>query len=682
MITKQTQFINGLPPRMRRPDIWANLLSDLMDFLSLGALFITGEVRPWPFILASAFIVLRKIIRFRFRAPYMVIGFLMIGFLGFQLYIRLLLPPVVTVAYIAPIALAWIGFARGSDDLWGWRMGLGFISLILASALSPDFSVTLFIIAFIVSCSIGVSCRYLSFEFTRRGTLAALPIGFIRSSFYQSMILIFIALLIFPLIPRMHGSGNGLGSGNDPKQTGYTEDISLNKWYRVNGSGSNQVALRIYGPNGGDPNEFIYGGLLRTRALDILTPEKWDSTVSRRPEGSDDDETDTTKLPRLMIVREMIGPDRLPIPYGTQLTSVEMGGVQWSAEKTVYNEWREGRARNQKFNYFVSIDLKRELMPTDSPKKSNSHVPPAFHTKLLKGLIEKEFKNLKGTGSKVRALENYFKKNEFKAVYAEDVEGEEIQTKSKLTPIERFLFIEKNGHCELFASSYAILLRMMGVPTRLISGFRVVRNSVGDVLTVRQADAHAWLEAYVVEQKRWVPIDPTPRILHTALFTDWVRDSYEWASAKWAQYILNYGSGENTLHGKWEAAKKLVKNLSSGKNPLRSDNTDTNVYFFLTIFIGVSALFSSFAVIFLRRFMNRKKEFQLDSLRLRLLKERSQIEKLREQLKSNPSSLSKIDSWMKNYEPLRFGDLKILNSESVTKLRNERIRLERELRSS
>ena len=73
-----------------------------------------------------------------------------------------------------------------------------------------------------------------------------------------------------------------------------------------------------------------------------------------------------------------------------------------------------------------------------------------------------------------------------------------------------FLFDMRAGHCEYFASSMAIMLRQLGIPARLVNGFRTGEyNSIGNNWTVRQYHAHSWVEAYFPPYG-WIEFDPTP----------------------------------------------------------------------------------------------------------------------------------------------------------------------------
>ncbi|TMB90136.1 MAG: transglutaminase domain-containing protein, partial [Chloroflexi bacterium] len=77
-------------------------------------------------------------------------------------------------------------------------------------------------------------------------------------------------------------------------------------------------------------------------------------------------------------------------------------------------------------------------------------------------------------------------------------------------PVDWFLFDAKIGYCEQFATAEVLMLRSLGVPARLATGY-----STGDydpVLNqsiVREHDAHAWVEVWF-SGHGWVPVDPSP----------------------------------------------------------------------------------------------------------------------------------------------------------------------------
>ena len=77
-------------------------------------------------------------------------------------------------------------------------------------------------------------------------------------------------------------------------------------------------------------------------------------------------------------------------------------------------------------------------------------------------------------------------------------------------PLADFLFNVKAGHCEYFATAMAVMLRTIHIPTRLVNGFQTGEYSeVVEMYTVRQSDAHSWVEVYY-PARGWVAFDPTP----------------------------------------------------------------------------------------------------------------------------------------------------------------------------
>jgi len=77
-------------------------------------------------------------------------------------------------------------------------------------------------------------------------------------------------------------------------------------------------------------------------------------------------------------------------------------------------------------------------------------------------------------------------------------------------PLAYFLFARKKGHCEYFASAMTVMLRSLGIPARLATGFQSgVYNPLSDLWLVRASDAHSWVEAWL-PGLGWTTFDPTP----------------------------------------------------------------------------------------------------------------------------------------------------------------------------
>ncbi|MCH1922190.1 transglutaminase-like domain-containing protein, partial [Shewanella sp. A3A] len=79
------------------------------------------------------------------------------------------------------------------------------------------------------------------------------------------------------------------------------------------------------------------------------------------------------------------------------------------------------------------------------------------------------------------------------------------------TLIGKFLTDTRAGHCEFFATSAALMLRDVGVPTRYVTGFVAAEiDPKTKQALLRGTHAHAWCRAWDAELERWVDVDVTP----------------------------------------------------------------------------------------------------------------------------------------------------------------------------
>ena len=78
------------------------------------------------------------------------------------------------------------------------------------------------------------------------------------------------------------------------------------------------------------------------------------------------------------------------------------------------------------------------------------------------------------------------------------------------SPLMRFLFYRRIGHCELFATSAALLLRLYGVPTRYVAGVVCNRYNQAGYYYATNFDLHAWIEAWLDDEQKWMLVEATP----------------------------------------------------------------------------------------------------------------------------------------------------------------------------
>lgn len=136
-------------------------------------------------------------------------------------------------------------------------------------------------------------------------------------------------------------------------------------------------------------------------------------------------------------------------------------------------------------------------------------------------------------------------------------------------PIANFLFERKRGHCEYFASAMAVMLRTLGIPSRVVNGFRSDEfNDITGSYVVRAKDAHSWVEAYFPGYG-WQTFDPTPGG-RGGIPQGWGRLAlYADAMASfWREWIVSYDSSHQYVLGKaaitssrgaWEEARKWAR---------------------------------------------------------------------------------------------------------------------------
>ncbi|MGI9102420.1 MAG: transglutaminase TgpA family protein [Terriglobales bacterium] len=133
-------------------------------------------------------------------------------------------------------------------------------------------------------------------------------------------------------------------------------------------------------------------------------------------------------------------------------------------------------------------------------------------------------------------------------------------------PIAYFLFDRKEGHCEYFASAMAVMLRTVGIPSRMVTGFRTGEyNDLTGSYIIRGRDAHSWVEAYIPGYA-WVAFDPTPpdpkpsagSMHRFLLYMDAMREF-------WREWVINY----DFLHQRTLTVSALTRGRTAGDQTRR-----------------------------------------------------------------------------------------------------------------
>jgi hypothetical protein len=110
-------------------------------------------------------------------------------------------------------------------------------------------------------------------------------------------------------------------------------------------------------------------------------------------------------------------------------------------------------------------------------------------------------------------------------------------------PLLDFLFTQKRGHCEYFATALAMMLRTVNIPSRSVNGYLGGEwNDYGRYLVVRQQHAHSWVEAFL-PGVGWTVLDATPVSAAPPrpggpLFK--LRQLGDSVEMSWSKYVIDY----------------------------------------------------------------------------------------------------------------------------------------------
>ncbi len=138
-----------------------------------------------------------------------------------------------------------------------------------------------------------------------------------------------------------------------------------------------------------------------------------------------------------------------------------------------------------------------------APRRELTLDVPAQVTDRTRALAREITQDSPTAGAKAQAIEAYLRSSRFTySTKATTGIGDSLAT------IDEFLFRSRQGYCEQFAGSMAILAREAGIPTRLAVGF-VPGTRDGDGWSVTAREMHTWPELWL-DGLGWVAFEPTP----------------------------------------------------------------------------------------------------------------------------------------------------------------------------
>ncbi len=207
---------------------------------------------------------------------------------------------------------------------------------------------------------------------------------------------------------------------------------------------------------------------------------------------------DDSALRETIVRHESSVGDSMFTPLGTCFVEAPFGLLLRDDDDTVSSPNVRNR-QSYRAGYAAAPDTQP---PTGSQLRRLTAVPSQLVDQRLQQIAGRLFHNCKTTAEKIDAVTAYFH-----TTYTYSLGLEVPPDKDALS---YFLRDASSGYCEYFASGAAILLRMVKVPTRYVTGFLVTeRGDDSRTWIARNMDAHAWVEAWDAENQQWVIVEAT-----------------------------------------------------------------------------------------------------------------------------------------------------------------------------
>lgn len=302
-----------------------------------------------------------------------------------------------------------------------------------------------------------------------------------------------LALILFLLFPRLPGPFWALPSGPGSGQTGLTDQLNPGDISLLAQSDEVAFRVRFFGPEP-DPAQLYWRGPV----LERFDGRRWrtqpDSLRARLAQADAVSAIDQAAAPgfdyeitlephRVRWLLPLEVPVSWEVPDSTLTSTLELLSARPVDRRVA---WRgQSIAATSFADREVPAKLNREV-PGNNPQA-------LALTARLRGRSSSDADYL----ARILAM---FGTEEFYYTLEPPVLGSR--------PLDEFLFGTRAGFCEHYASAFAALARMAGIPARVVAGYQGgERNPLGDYWIVRQSDAHAWTEVWL--DGRWIRYDPT-----------------------------------------------------------------------------------------------------------------------------------------------------------------------------
>jgi transglutaminase-like putative cysteine protease len=367
---------------------------------------------------------------------------------------------------------------------------------------------------------------------------------------------VLIGSALFFLFPRVSAGYLGRTSFNPPLGTGFSDDVELGQIGEL--KRDTQVVMRV---ETGHP---IGYNRLRWRGISLSTfdgrrwtaPEHIINTISAAGDGwiylGGAKRRNETAVPGMLytVVLEPMATDVIFVPGVPIALQGNFSGQTSNPYGTVRNNYVHSDGAGSFFNPFRNYTAIRytgmsNLPDLDVPKlKAAGQVYPSnivrqyLQLPAMDARIADLAKQVTAGSAtpydQAQAIEHYLRSDHFKYTLV-------ITGKPGDDPLPRFLFDTRAGHCEYFASSMAVMLRTLGVPTREVNGFLPGEyNDLAGDYVIRASDAHSWVEVYF-PGSGWIVFDPTPDVPEGSVsLLSRLQKYADWLQLTWEDWVISY----------------------------------------------------------------------------------------------------------------------------------------------
>jgi transglutaminase-like putative cysteine protease len=399
------------------------------------------------------------------------------------------------------------------DHLQVYFMSL--LQMVIASELSQS---VIFAIVFIVFLVALVAAMVFS-HFVKEGHQGRVRL--LRPVALISMVSILLTAILFIALPRTSFSLLGKSHAKGMRTSGFAERVDFGSLAEIKLDPSVVMRIELVGHL---PPPYYWRGM----SLDYFDGTLWRNTMSDRNrivKGGDEyllGRYDKEAAVEQRIYLEPIDSDIIFALAGIRGIKVDSFFVSADRADAVFL-YRKAARRV----FYTAYSLVHGVLPGVRESRYLQ-----FHGGLerVRSLARDITSKGSTDGERAVLIERYLKKNyAYSLVASPHREG--------VSPIEEFLFYSKKGFCEHYATSMVLMLRGVGIPSRIVNGFYGGEiNKYGGYILVRQSDAHSWVEALIDD--KWMRFDPTPSVppqhLPTiTLFMDLVK-------MNWARYVVGF----------------------------------------------------------------------------------------------------------------------------------------------